>query len=104
MILNFNKMSPIIKILLLTLSQIFGDQTKRNKTYSSMNSASVSLIFHHGKITRMCYFLSIFFLKREETIGGRKPLVRFRNAMATKIDHFSEITRSKTAYIAKLFT
>ena len=59
-----------------------------------MNSASVSLIFHHGEITLMCYFL-IFFLKREETIGGRRPLVRLSNAMATKIDHFSEISRSK---------
>ena len=98
-------MSPIIKILLLTLSQIFGDQTKRNKTYSSMNSASVcELNFPSWQNNSDVLFLKYFFLKREETIGGRKPLVRFSNAMATKIDHFSEITRSKTAYITKLFT
>ena len=67
-------MSPIIKILLLTLSQIFGDQTKRNKTYRSMNSASVSLIFHHGKITLMCYFLSIFSLKGKKQLVVENPL------------------------------
>ena len=57
-------MSPIIKMLLLTLSQLFGDQTKRNKTYSIC-----VLNFPSWQNNSEVLFLKYFSLK------GKKQLV-----------------------------
>ena len=95
MILNFNKISPTSKILLLTIEPIIWRSDKKKHNLQQHEFSICVLNFPSWQNNSDVLFLKYFFLKREETIGGRKPLVRFSNAMATKIDHFSEITRSK---------